>query len=361
MVGVNMKFRDYLKDRVLYLIFYFINSIFVMVVMMLDLIIRKERVEISNIVYALVLSLVFLILLISIDYTRKRKFYNAINNGLRDNKSLEFIFNIPDNISKEHGVFKELLTKNYMIYENTLDRYRRLNKIQLDFNNRWIHQMKTPISVIKLILENEKDKNIDQNTKKSYESIEEEIEKLSNGLEMALYALRVNDFGQDFRVEEINILEIVRNVINDNKNAFITNSVYPKIISKEDKRIKSDRKWIKFVVNQVISNSIKYTKVKKDKEKFIKVKVEEESERIILTIEDTGIGIPRQDLDRVFNPFFTGENGRRYKESTGMGLYLTKDIINRLGHDIFIESQEGIGTKVHIIFYQGRNIYDLES
>ncbi|CCQ94579.1 ATPase, histidine kinase-, DNA gyrase B-, and HSP90-like domain protein [[Clostridium] ultunense Esp] len=361
MVGVNMKFRDYLKDRGLFIIFYFINSIFVMVVMMLDLIIRKERVKISNIVYALILSLVFLILLISIDYSKKKRFYNAINNGLEDNKSLEYIFNIPDNISKEHDIYKELLTKNYMIYENTLDKYKRLNKIQLDFNNRWIHQMKTPISVIKLILENEKDKNIDENTKKSYESIEEEIEKLSNGLEMALYALRVNDFGQDFRVEEINILEIVRNVINDNKNAFITNSVYPKIISEEDKRIKSDRKWIKFVVNQVISNSIKYTKVKKDKKKFIKVKVEEESERIILTIEDTGIGIPRQDLDRVFNPFFTGENGRRYKESTGMGLYLTKYIIDRLGHDIFIESQEGIGTKVHIIFYQGRNIYDLES
>ncbi|SHD76751.1 sensor histidine kinase [Schnuerera ultunensis] len=356
-----MKFRDYLKDRGLFIIFYFINSIFVMVVMMLDLIIRKERVKISNIVYALILSLVFLILLISIDYSKKKRFYNAINNGLEDNKSLEYIFNIPDNISKEHDIYKELLTKNYMIYENTLDKYKRLNKIQLDFNNRWIHQMKTPISVIKLILENEKDKNIDENTKKSYESIEEEIEKLSNGLEMALYALRVNDFGQDFRVEEINILEIVRNVINDNKNAFITNSVYPKIISEEDKRIKSDRKWIKFVVNQVISNSIKYTKVKKDKKKFIKVKVEEESERIILTIEDTGIGIPRQDLDRVFNPFFTGENGRRYKESTGMGLYLTKYIIDRLGHDIFIESQEGIGTKVHIIFYQGRNIYDLES
>lgn len=356
-----MKFRDYLKDRGLFIIFYFISSIFVMVVMMLDLIIRKERVKTSNIVYALILSLVFLILLISIDYTRKRKFYNAINNGLGDNKSLEYIFNIPDNISKEHDIYKELLTKNYMIYENTLDKYKRLNKIQLDFNNRWIHQMKTPISVIKLILENEKDKNIDENTKKSYESIEEEIEKLSNGLEMALYALRVNDFGQDFRVEEINILEIVRNVINDNKNAFITNSVYPKIISEEDKRIKSDRKWIKFVVNQVISNSIKYTKVKKDKEKFIKVKVEEESERIILTIEDTGIGIPRQDLDRVFNPFFTGENGRRYKESTGMGLYLTKDIIDRLGHDISIESEEGVGTKVHIVFYQGRSIYDLES
>ena len=355
-----MKFKDYLKDRVLYIIFYFLSSILAMVVMMLDLIIRKERISISNIIYALMLSSIFLILLIAIDYFRKRKFYEAINSGLEDHKGLEYIFNIPENISREHHIFKRLLIKNYMVYENTLDKYRKSNKIQLDFNNRWIHQMKTPISVIKLILENEEGKDIDEHTKKSYESIEEEMEKLSNGLEMALYALRVNDFQEDFKIEEMNILEIVRNVINENKNAFIANSVYPKIISHEDKKIKSDRKWIRFIINQIISNSIKYTKVREHGDRSIFIKVYEEPEKNILTIEDTGIGIPKHDVDRVFNPFFTGENGRKYRESTGMGLYLTKDIIDRLGHDIFIESEEGVGTKVHIVFYQGRSIYDLK-
>lgn len=355
-----MKFKDYLSDRIIYIIFYFINTFLVITIMMLDLIIRKEQLNISNIIYAFLLSFIFIFLLVAIDYLRKRNFYRVINSGLEDNKGLEYIFNIPDNINKEHNLIKSLLVKNYMDYENTLDKYRRLNKIQLDFNNRWIHQMKTPISVIKLILENEKDKNIDENTKKSYESIEEEMDKLSSGLEMALYALRVNDFEQDFIVEEINVLEVVRNVINENKNAFIVNSIYPKIVSKEDKKVKSDKKWIKFIINQIISNSIKYTKVKEGNDKFVVIKYWEEADRTILSIEDTGIGIPKRDLDRVFNPFFTGENGRKYKESTGMGLYLTKDIIDRLGHEISIESKEGIGTKIYIVFYHGKSIYDLK-
>lgn len=247
-----------------------------------------------------------------------------------------------------------------MVYENILDKYKQYYKVQRDFNNRWIHQMKTPISVIKLILENEKDKDIDVNTKKSYESIEEEMEKLSNGLEMALYALRVNEFHEDFKIEDVNLLEVVRNVINENKNAFIINSIYPKIITEEDKEVKTDIKWIKFIINQIITNSIKYTKVKKSEEKSVTIRLQAIDDKAILSIKDTGVGIPKQDLDRVFNPFFTGENGRRYKESTGMGLYLTKDIANKLGHDILVESIEGKGTVVNIVFYQGRSIYDLE-
>lgn len=328
--------------------------------MMLDIIIRKERLKLANIVYAFMLSLIFLIVLLIMDYIKKRNFYEIINKGLENSENLEYIFNIPDNISKEYDIFKKIQIKNYMVYENILDKYKQYYKVQRDFNNRWIHQMKTPISVIKLILENEKDKDIDVNTKKSYESIEEEMEKLSNGLEMALYALRVNDFHEDFKIEDVNLLEVVRNVINENKNAFIINSIYPKIITEEDKEVKTDIKWIKFIINQIITNSIKYTKVKKSEEKSVTIRLQAIDDKAILSIKDTGVGIPKQDLDRVFNPFFTGENGRRYKESTGMGLYLTKDIANKLGHDILVESIEGEGTVVNIVFYQGRSIYDLE-
>lgn len=353
-----MKFEGYLKDRLLYIIFYIISTTLVIVVMMLDLIIKGEKLKVSNVIYAYVLSFVFLVLLITIDYMKKKKVYNVINDGLENYENLEYIFNIPDNISREHNMFKNLLIKDYMLYQNTLEKYKKSYKTQIDFNNRWIHQMKTPISVIKLILENEKDKNIDENTKKSYESIEEEMEKLSNGLEMALYTLRVNDFEQDFKVEEISILDIVRNIINENKNAFIVNSIYPKIVSDEDIVVKTDRKWIKFIIGQIISNSIKYSKMKECKDKSIVIDIHKKDNETILSIKDNGVGIPSQDLERVFNPFFTGENGRTYSESTGMGLYLSKDICNRLGHGIDIESTEGIGTIVNIIFYHGKSIYN---
>lgn len=177
---------------------------------------------------------------------------------------------------------------------------------------------------------------------------------------MALYALRVNDFNQDFKIEEINPIEITRDIINENKNAFIINSIYPKIVSEIEVKVKSDKKWLKFIINQIISNSIKYTKVKDIGNKYINIKLEEKGETIILFIEDNGIGIPKQDIDRVFNPFFTGENGRKYSESTGMGLYLSKDIIEKLGHGLYIKSTEGVGTKISIVFHHGKSIYNLD-
>lgn len=354
-----MDFKSYLRDRLVYILFYFINTFFVIVIMMLDLIIRKDRLKLANVVYAFLLSLIFLILMMAIDYMKKIRFYKIVNEGLDNSHNLEYIFNIPDHISKEHDVLKELLTTNYMIYEEILEKYKKNYKTQVDFNNRWIHQMKTPISVIRLILDNEKDKNTDESTGKSYESIQEEIEKLSNGLEMALYTLRVNNFELDLKIEEIDLLEIVRNVINENKNTFIINSIYPKIISNENIKVKSDKKWIKFVIGQIMSNSIKYSKVKESNDKSIIINFEKENEKVIFSIEDKGVGIPKQDITRVFNPFFTGENGRKYLESTGMGLYLSKDICHRLGHGILVESTEGIGTKASIIFYDGKSIYHL--
>lgn len=352
-----MKFTDYLIDRLLYILFYFISIVLVIVIMSLDSINRDIGLNIGNILYAILISIAMLIVFLAIDYLRKREVYRAINRGLERDES-DYIFNMPDRANREHRAFKKLLTKNYMHYENTLDSYRKKYRTQLNLKSRWIHQLKTPISVIKLLLEKEKEKDIDENTRKNYESIEEEIEKLSHGLEMELYSLRINDFEMDFKVEKIDVIDIVRKVINENKNAFIVNSIYPTIESKENTLVKSDKKWLKFIISQIISNSIKYTRVKDVERKYIHVSLSREENSTVLSIEDNGVGIPNKDLDRVFNAFFTGENGRKYYESTGMGLYLVKEICDRIGHGVEIKSVEGMGTIVRIIFYDSRSIYD---
>lgn len=355
-----MRFKDYLKDKLLYIVIYLINTFLVMAVMMLDLIIRKEPLRTSNVIYALILSSIALGVLIAIDYIKKKKFYNPINYGLEKDEDVQYIFSIPNNINNEYKFLREVLIRNYTIYINTLEKYKKTAKTQTDFTNRWIHEMKTPISVIKLMLENEKDKVIDEATKRNHQSIEEEIEKLSHGLEMALHTLRINDFELDFKVEEVSLLKIVRTVINENKSAFIVNAIYPKVLSREDIIVKSDKKWIRFLVSQIISNSIKYSKVKEDRDREIIIKLYKENDNTIISIKDKGVGIPKEDLDRVFDPFFTGTNGRRYLESTGMGLYLSKDICIRLGHGIDIKSIEGKETTVSITFYNGKSIYNLD-
>lgn len=352
-----MRFTDYILDRLLYILFYFISIALVIVIMSLDSINRDIEPNIGNILYAILISIVILIAFLAIDYFRKKEVYKAINRGL-DRDDFDYIFNMPDRANREHRAFKKLLTKNHMYYENTLDSYRKKFKSQLNLKSRWIHQLKTPISVIKLLLEKEKEKDIDENTRRSYESIEEEIEKLSHGLEMELYSLRINDFEMDFQVEKTDVIDTVRKVINENKNAFIVNSIYPSIEVEEDLLVRSDKKWLKFIISQIISNSIKYTKVKDVEKKYVHISLSREEDRTILAIEDNGVGIPNKDLDRVFNAFFTGENGRRYYESTGMGLYLVKEICNRLGHGVELKSMEGIGTIVRITFYDSRSIYD---
>lgn len=354
-----MRLKDYIFDRLKYIVFYYVSISIVVVIMMLELIIKKESVNIENIVYAFVMATVLLIVLIVIDYLPKRSFYRAINKGLDKENISNYIFNIPVSINREHHILKRLLTKNYMLYENALSKYKKSYKTQMDFKSRWIHQMKTPVSVIKLILENEKDKAIDAQTRKSYESIEEEIEKLSHGLEMELYSLRINDFEMDLKIEEVDILEIVRTIINENKNAFIVNSIYPKVEIDNSIVVKTDKKWLKFLISQIISNSIKYTKVKDTENKYLQIKLQKSPDKAVLSIEDNGVGVPAEDVDRVFNPFFTGSNGRRYLESTGMGLYLSKDICKKLGHDIQLASVEGEWTRVSITFYDGRSIYNL--
>lgn len=219
--------------------------------------------------------------------------------------------------------------------------------------------MKTPISVLKLMVEREKKKVKTDEDLINIISMEEELDKLSSGLELALYTLRINDFEEDFKVEKININNLVTEVINENKSLFILNKVYPKNFIKEDYIVVSDRKWIKFVLKQLISNSVKYTKVKDIKEKNIIFTVTEDEKNIYLNIKDNGIGIQNRDIKRVTQAFYTGNNGRKYFESTGMGLYLVKETLDRLGHNLIIESKEGLFTSMTINFSKGESIYNI--
>lgn len=355
-----MKFKDYLRDKLMYVFIYMVSIFLVIAIMMLDLIIINKKLNIENVAYALFLSLVGLSIIIWIDFVKKKKFYAPLSRGLSEDNNMEYIFNTPDNLSSEFQLIKQILIKNYNMYMTILEKQRKTLKSQMDFNNRWVHQMKTPISVIKLIIENQKNQEIDVSTKKNYDSLEEEIEKLTHGLEMALHTLRINDFELDIKVEDIPVLDIVREVINDNKSTFIVNSIYPKVTSNENMVVTSDKKWLKFIISQILINSIKYSKVKDIEHKEITFEIMKEQEKTIISIKDRGVGIPKGDLQRVFDPFFTGTNGRRFTESTGMGLYLSKDVAQRLGHDIEIESIEGEGTIVNIIFYHGKSIYHLE-
>jgi signal transduction histidine kinase len=199
--------------------------------------------------------------------------------------------------------------------------------------------MKTPISVIHLSIQDLDDELL--------ESIDEELDRLKKGLEMVLFSSRLDMFERDFHVETIFLKELVRKLTSSQKRLFIRNRVYPELDIDPSLKVVSDEKWLSFVISQLITNSVRYT-VKKGKK--IVFRGSQLENKTVLEVIDQGVGIPKSDLPRVFDPYFTGENGREFQESTGMGLYLVKQICDKLGHRVEIESDVNSGTIVRIVF-----------
>ncbi|AKN31075.1 histidine kinase [Clostridium carboxidivorans P7] len=348
-----MNFKHFLKDKIPFAVVYFLATAAVIVVMYLTLIINKIELINNNIIYAWLISIIFFILFLIYDYLKNRDFYNQLNIMLNSKEDLDNILNIGSCSTHEQEIFKKLLLKTYKICSERTIKYEETHKEYINFINKWVHQMKTPVSVINLILQDE----INEDNRAVFDSILEENEKLSHGLDMMLCNARVNEFNLDFNVESLNIISIVRNVLNDNKKSLIRSHVFPKITADEAITVETDKKWIYFVINQIVINAIKYSKLKIQDNKYIIFKIKDENSKIILSISDEGIGIPKEDLNRVFNAFFTGKNGRKSDESTGMGMYLAKKICDKLGHEILLESKEGKGSTFSIVFFKGKNLF----
>jgi len=233
-----------------------------------------------------------------------------------------------------------LLRVQYNLYQEQIQMYKRKQEEHLTFIHQWVHQMKTPISVIHLILQ-------EKEGEPYIENIQQEIERISRGLNMAMNMARFGSFEHDFAVETILLNSIVAEVVNEQKRYFIRKKVYPEVRIDLNMSVKSDRKWLKFIVEQLLVNAIKYTE---GENKKVIISAYESIKGKVLEVKDQGVGIPKNDIRRVFEPFYTGENGRKFGESTGMGLYLVNEICKKLEHQIEIESRQGEGTTIRIIF-----------
>ncbi|MCY6371710.1 sensor histidine kinase [Clostridium ganghwense] len=291
--------------------------------------------DLANTFYFIFLSLFLLVSYLILRYLNNRKIYTVLKTKPDDFNNVLGSFG-----TSEFGKnLNRFVNDLYGLYQYKVHSYIRKQNEHLNFINQWVHQMKTPLSVIKLILqENEDEPYISE--------IKEEADKLERGLNVALYNARLDTFEHDFNVTDLNLKEVVNEVINSLKRYFIKNQIYPKVYIDKSLIIKSDRKWIKFILEQLMINSVKYSL---NKGKYVQVNAYRNNGSMILEVADEGVGIPKKDLKRVLEPFYTGENGRKFGESTGMRLYLVNQVCKKLNHDISIESEEGIGTKVKIV------------
>ena len=184
------------------------------------------------------------------------------------------------------------------------------------------------------------------------EEIDTQINKIDNFVEQVLYYSRSDEVGKDYIIKKVGLSKLVKDVIKRNQRDFISKRISLQL-GDLDEIIYSDTKWVEFILNQIIGNAIKYSKGKDDK---IEIYLKKISSAVVLTIKDHGVGIIERDLNRVFEKGFTGENGRKFGKSTGIGLYLCKKLTDKLGLGLQVQSEENVGTEISIIFPKSENI-----
>ncbi len=287
--------------------------------------------------YIVLLSACLLLLFLTYRYWRLSRFYRRVSTPMTKlDDAMQSLGDAPLATALD-----ELLRSQYGQCQGQIHAYERRIRDHANFINQWVHGMKTPLSVIHLTIQEEDDP--------IFHSIREETDRLRRGLETVLYTSRLGSFEHDFHVEPVDLTSIVRAVIRENKAYMIRNRVFPEVQVDPSYRIYSDEKWLGFLLGQIVTNAIRYSD-KPDSKISITGRIR--GKDILLEVKDHGVGIPSQDLKRVFAPYFTGENGRVFSESTGMGLYLVRQICDRLGHRVELESQVGVGTTVRLYFSQ---------
>ena len=336
-----MSIKEFLKDKIIGIIFtaFLIISIVVfLAITQIDLFIK---------IYIPVAVLIVYVFVLVVEFIKKKKFYTAIKESLLELDEKYLIAETIDNPSFLDGkILKNILVETDKSMIEHVNKYKYLQEEYKEYIELWIHEIKTPIAAGKLIAQNNKN----EVTK----SIDEELDKIEYYVEQALYYARSNTVEKDYCITKCNLQDIVNSVIKRNKDALINNKI--KInIEDTNEIVYTDSKWIAFILNQIITNCIKYSKQENAE---ININVETKKARVILEIKDNGIGIKKGEITKVFDKGFTGSNGRKDgKKSTGIGLYLCKKLCGKLGIGIELNSEESVGTDVKLVF--PKNTYHL--
>lgn len=277
---------------------------------------------------------------IIIEYFKRKRFYDNLLNMLEklDEKYLiTEIIKTPNFL--EGQIFKNSLEQIDKSMLENVNKYKYMTEDYKEYIELWIHEIKIPIATSKMVIENNKNAIT--------KSIDEELDKVENYIEQALFYARSNTVEKDYYIRKVVLKEIVNESIKKNKSSLIQEKISIDIHDL-DVEVNTDNKWIVFILNQIIQNSIKY---RKKENSVIEIYANQGKENVILYIKDNGIGIKQGEITRVFEKGFTGTNGRlSNKKSTGIGLYLCKKLCNKLGIGIELNSVQNEGTEVKLVF-----------
>ena len=329
-----MKLSKYLRSN------YLIILLFIVIISIINLMLVSFKVENQAIMGVNLTAILGFIIYVVYDFGRRKKFYNKFLNDL---DLLDKKYLITEMIDKPEFYDGEILYDTlYEIDKSMSEKIKEYSLNIQDFKEyieMWIHEVKLPLSSINLMIHNNKEL--------SDKKIVEQLKRIDDDVEQVLYYVRSENAEKDYLIKETELNKVIGNVAMKNKDILLENKI-DFIVDVDDKKVLTDSKWLEFIVNQIVSNSIKY--IRNGVEHFIKITAEENNKNTILKIYDNGIGIEKSDIPKVFDKTFTGNNGRKIETSTGMGLYIAKQLCKKLGHKIAIDSKENEFTEVSILF-----------
>lgn len=342
-----MNFKSYLKDKIVELI----TASAVLVITIWLLVAFKV-----NPVLILLLAGLFVMSLLGIfiyDYNRKKKFFNDIMEKVSRLDKAYLVLETLDTPDFLEG--RLIVDTLYEIDKSMAENVALYQKQSRDFSEyieMWLHEVKLPLSAISLKIHNLLLSEEDQNKNAEFRKLLAQTRRIESLVNQVLYYVRSENVEKDYHISKVSVADIVhdtamtyRENLQDNDMDYLVETGDLNI---EKIKVNTDQKWLIFIMGQLISNSIKYKKDEGDS--YVRIAVNKTEDKVIISLEDNGIGIPEEDIKRVFDKSFTGQNGQSRTRSTGIGLYIVKELCRKLRIEISIESEQGQWTRVSLGF-----------
>lgn len=321
-----MRIKDFIKDKL-----YFIVT-FVFVVGFLNVFLYFIDIKKSVIFMIDIAFLVIFFTLIIVEFFRRYDYYNNILKMLDEIEEKYLIFDLIETSDFiDSKVMEEIINLGNYSMNKEVNKYRLSQEEYKDYIELWVHEIKTPLSALKLMVDNN-----------NFDNVKYEVERINYYIEQSLYYARSSSVEKDYLIEEVSLEESVKSVVRQLSNNFIQKNISVDLNLKAN-NVFSDSKWLEFIIKQVLINSIQYS----NSDSKVKIQSRNIDNAIVLEIIDEGIGISESDIPRIFDLGFTGESGRVYNQATGMGLYLVKKLCESL--HINVEIISDMGVKVTLI------------
>lgn len=329
-----ISFRSFLRDKT-----YFLIAVTAVGLAMIPFLIAY-KVNVEAIITLAVVWLVFVVAVLLIEYYRKRSFYrNLYNNSSQLDQAYLVLETLEQPNFYDGKILFEILGDINRSMNENVKKYKTRSQEFQEYVEMWIHEVKTPLATLAVISDNPQ--------------VNEQVKRIDDYVEQILYLARAENAEKDYIITPVNLADLVNRVAGRNRELLQAKSI--ELIAKHlDYTVYSDAKWLEFILGQIINNSIKY------QSSVIEISAREHDHKITLSIRDNGVGIDPKDLPRVFDKSFTGRNGHHNNQSTGMGLYITKTLCEKLGHRVTISSELNRFTQIDIIFSQNQ-YYQLDN